>query len=107
MLPIVKQIALEFKAELQKLYGDNLAALILFGSHARGDFHEESDVDFAVVLKEIETTPGREIFRISPISVDLDSKYGRYVSFLPLTNKKLTESRLSIHRFIKSEGIPI
>ena len=107
MLPIVKEIADEFKAELQKLYGDNLAALILFGSHARGDYHEESDIDFAVVLKEIESTPGREIFKISPISVELDLKYGQYVSFLPLSHQKLTESRLSIHRFIKTEGIPI
>ncbi len=107
MLPIVKEIAVEFKAELQKLYGDNLTALILFGSHARGDYHEESDIDFAVVLKEIESTPGREIFKISPISVELDLKYNQYVSFLPLSQQKLTESRLSIHRFIKTEGIPI
>lgn len=107
MLPIVKQIAIEFKAELQKMYGDNLAALILFGSQARGDYHEESDIDFAVVLKELESTPGKEIFRISPISVDLDLKYGHYISFLPLSYQRLSESQLSIHRFIKSEGIPI
>lgn len=107
MLPIVRQIAVEFKAELQKLYGDNLAELILYGSHARGDYHEESDIDFAVVLKEIVTTPGQEIFKISPVSVDLDLKYNRYISFLPLSRKRLSESRLSIHRFIKTEGIPI
>lgn len=107
MLPIVIQIAVGFKAELQKLYDDNLAALILFGSHARCDYHEESDIDFAVVLKEIETTPGQEIFKISPISVNLNMKYDQYISFLPLSQQRLSESRLSIHRFIKTEGIPL
>jgi hypothetical protein len=40
MSPIVQQIAAEFKAELQKLYGEELSALVLLGSHARGDFKE-------------------------------------------------------------------
>ena len=40
MSPIVQQIAAEFKAELQKLYGEELSALVLFGSHAKGDFKE-------------------------------------------------------------------
>lgn len=107
MLPIVRQIAVEFKAELQKLYGDNLSELILFGSHARGDCHEESDIDFAVVLKEIEKTPSHEISRISPLSAELLLKHGQYVSFLPMSGQKLFESQFSIHRFIKAEGIPI
>jgi hypothetical protein len=41
MLPIISQIANEYKANLQNLYGDELAELILFGSHARGTNHEE------------------------------------------------------------------
>lgn len=107
MLPIVKQIALEFKAELQKLYGDNLAALILFGSHARGDFHEESDIDFAVVLKDDKTTSYSEISKISPVSADLLLKHDELVSFLAVSQQRLSDSQLSIHRFIKNEGIPI
>lgn len=56
MLSAVQQIANEFKAELYKVCGDELASLILFGSHARGDFHQDSDIDFAVVLKNPATT---------------------------------------------------
>ena len=107
MLPIVKEIADEFKAELQKLYGDNLAALILFGSHARGDYHEESDIDFAVVLKDDKTTGYSEISKISPVSSELSIEYAQLVSFLTVSQKRLLESQLSIHRFIKTEGIPI
>jgi len=40
------------KSELQTLYGKRLAKLILYGSYARGDYHEGSDIDFLVVLKD-------------------------------------------------------
>ena len=106
MPPIVRQIAVEFKAELQKLYGDNLAELILFGSHARSDY-EESDIDFAVVLKDSKTTSYSEISKISPVSADLLLKYNELVSFLAVSQQRLSESQFSIHRFIKTEGIPI
>ncbi|MGI5820208.1 MAG: nucleotidyltransferase family protein [Armatimonadota bacterium] len=33
----------ELKRELEALYGDRLRGLFLFGSHARGDAHPESD----------------------------------------------------------------
>ena len=98
MLPIVRQIAVEFKAELQKLYGDNLAELILFGSHARGDYHEESDIDFAVVLKDDKTTGYSELSKLSPVSSELMLKHSQFVSFLTVSQRKLSESRLSIYQ---------
>ena len=50
-LTIVEQHALErFKAALQMLLKDNLLSLCLFGSRARGEGTEESDLDVLVVL---------------------------------------------------------
>ena len=57
MIPIIKQVANEYKAQLLKLYGNELVELILFGSYARGDNHEESDVDFALVLRSSNIHP--------------------------------------------------
>ncbi len=57
MLPIIHQVANEYKASLQNLYGNELVELVLFGSYARGDYHEESDVDFTVVLRNPHTRP--------------------------------------------------
>jgi predicted nucleotidyltransferase len=39
------------KAGLAEIYGDRLAGLVLYGSQARGDAREDSDVDVAVVLR--------------------------------------------------------
>lgn len=107
MLLVVKNIAEEFKSELQQLYGDELLNLILFGSYAKGDYHEESDIDFAIVLKNKDIIATNEIFKITPISSSISLKYNQLVSFLPVSFDKFTESRLSIYRFIKTEGIII
>lgn len=107
MLQIVQQIAKEFKEELEKLYGDELADLILFGSHARGDFHEESDIDFAVVLKNPATTSTSEIMKVSDVVNDLSLKYGQLINYIGNPKFKLTQSNLGIYQEIRKDGIRI
>jgi predicted nucleotidyltransferase len=98
MLQIVQQIAKEFKGKLEKLYGDELADLILFGSHARGDFHEESDIDFAVVLKNPATTSTSEIMKVSDVGNDLSLKYGQLITYISIPQFKLKQSNLGIYQ---------
>ena len=45
---------------MERHYGDRLVKIILFGSYARGDFNEESDVDYLVLLNEKNVSPFRE-----------------------------------------------
>jgi predicted nucleotidyltransferase len=98
MLQIVQQIAKEFKGKLEKLYGDELADLILFGSHARGDFHEESDIDFAVVLKNPATTSTSEIMKVSDVGNDFSLKYGQLITYISIPQFKLKQSNLGIYQ---------
>jgi len=37
----------------KKVFGENLVSVALFGSYARGDFNENSDIDVLVVLKSV------------------------------------------------------
>jgi len=46
-------VALEVKAALAHAYGDRLAALYVFGSRARGDHQPDSDLDLAVILRNV------------------------------------------------------
>lgn len=107
MIPLVRKIANEYKASLRNLYGSELAELILFGSHARGDFHPESDVDFAVVLKTPTVRPAEEILKTSPISVQLELKYGMMLSTLPVSMEKKQTSMQGVYQDIRKEGIVI
>lgn len=46
----VKQVLYTLKEEAQKVLGENLVDIFLFGSYAREDFTEESDVDILIVV---------------------------------------------------------
>ena len=48
----VIQILHEFKEDVKNILGDNFVEMILFGSYARGDYREDSDVDVLIVVKE-------------------------------------------------------
>jgi len=43
----------EFQNQLIKKFGSDLVMIKLFGSKARGDFHQESDIDVLVVIRKL------------------------------------------------------
>jgi predicted nucleotidyltransferase len=51
-----------FRAALERRFGSRLRELVLFGSHARGDAHEESDVDVLVVVEGLTPEEKIEVF---------------------------------------------
>lgn len=56
----LKAILDELKQRLSDLYGDRLVELVLFGSQARGDAEEGSDIDVLIVLKDCAVPPEQE-----------------------------------------------
>jgi len=107
MIPFIRQVANEYKVNLQNLYGNELAEVILFGSYARGDNREESDLDFAIVLKDPNTRPTAEIAKTSAIGSRLSIKYGIMISSLPTSLHKKQTSMQGIYQEIRKEGIVI
>lgn len=54
-----------FCAALRGRFGARVRDLRLFGSFARGDHHEESDVDVLVVIADMQERERREIFDVA------------------------------------------
>ena len=107
MIPIVKQVANEYKLQLQQMYGSQLVELILFGSYARGDFNAESDIDFAVVINHPDIHPAAEILKITPLSLQLELKYGFMLSTLPVSWQKKQSAIQGVYLDIRKDGIVI
>lgn len=107
MLPIIHQIATEYKKALQELYGDDLTELVLFGSYARGNQHSESDMDFAVVLRNNCVPSFNEIKRNAVLDSRLSLKYGLMLSSLVTSSHKKNTSMQGIYQEIRKEGINI
>lgn len=103
----IEPILNEFKQELQKLYGNRLASLILFGSYARGDFNEDSDIDLMVLLTDEHVSTFTEIRRITDIETALLLKYGVVLSPIPVSSKKYQTSSIPVYQEARRDGITV
>lgn len=90
---------------LVNTYQKSLRRIILYGSMARGTATQESDIDIAVLLNELESLELKE--KISDLVVDLQLEYDCVISLLPIEQEKFSEweDTLPFYRNIKEEGI--
>lgn len=101
----IKPILEEFKTALKKLYGKRLKNIILYGSWARGDAKEHSDIDLVVILEGV-VRPGKEIDRMIDIITDLQLKYNTLISVYPVSEKKYMTVKSPLLLNVHREGIP-
>ncbi len=95
------------KKALLGLYGERLAKLILYGSYARGKAHEQSDIDFLVVLKDSKIQYGAEIRSMSTTISGLNNDFNIYISSHPTTLNNYQHSMLKYYQNIRTEGIEV
>lgn len=71
----LKELLTALRTGLQAIYGPRLRGLYLFGSYARGEQEEGSDVDILLVLNDFQSYY-EEVRRTGQIGSDLSLKYG-------------------------------
>ncbi|SOD79762.1 nucleotidyltransferase domain-containing protein [Spirosoma fluviale] len=103
--PSIEPIVREFKAALQALYGDRLGDVVLYGSYARGDYDDESDIDLMILLNDEQVNTYAEIRKIIDIEVQLLLRYGLAISPLPVSYQKYKTSRGGVYREARKEGL--
>ena len=99
-----KQAVKELVDELKKLYGDNLSCVILYGSKARGDATEDSDIDILVVLKNIQNF-SLERKKVKEISWRLSYKYDLLLSIIIRSEQEYMRKDTPLLMNIEKEGI--
>lgn len=96
----------ELKEGFAGLYGERLASIILFGSQARGDAGEDSDIDILVVLRG-EVSPGEEIERGGDLTAALSLRYNTLISTLYASEIAFEARREPIFENVRREGIAL
>jgi predicted nucleotidyltransferase len=94
------------KSKLNELYGQRLYSLILFGSQARGEANEDSDIDIMAVLED-PVNVITEIQRMSDISQSFLDQHGELISIIPMSKSRFLDSAISLIRVVKKEGITL
>jgi uncharacterized protein len=96
----------ELRAGLEELYGERLKGLYLFGSYARGEAREDSDIDVAMVLTDFPTA-GREIARTGRLVSDLGLKYECVLALIPVREADLAARRSPLFMNLRREGATV
>lgn len=102
----IKNLLNQLKTGLTRVYGERLDALYLYGSFARGENVDGSDLDVVVVLKDFERRAA-EIRRTSDLVGDLSLDYGITVSPLFMREDEWATNKFSLLRNIKAEGVAV
>jgi predicted nucleotidyltransferase len=75
----IEELLGKLRHGLERLYGERLAGIYLFGSYARAEATPESDVDILIVLDEV-TDYGQEIEHTGHLICELSLDYDVSIS---------------------------
>ncbi len=98
---------LEFLKIAKQNHGDKIEKIILFGSLARGEATEESDIDILVI------TSGNRFEmqkNLSGIAVDILLKTGEYISAKAISTEEysfMEKIKTGFYRNIAKEGVVV
>jgi len=102
----VLKIVSEFRDELSALYGDRLRGVYLYGSYARDEADEDSDIDVAVVLEGPVHRHG-EIQRVSELRASICLRETCVLMPFFLTVEDYENAPYSLYRSIQREAVAV
>jgi len=102
----VRTIVLELTRGLGSLYGERLRGVFVFGSYARDEAVEGSDLDVAVILDDFEDQ-WEEIQRTSHLSSELSLKHGVTISIVQVREREWLGGENPFLASVRSEAVPL
>ncbi len=92
--------------EIEKLYGDRLKDVVLYGSWARDEATNSSDIDLLVMLEGY-VKPGREIDNMIDVITDINLKYGTLISVYPVSERNYLKVKSPLLINVRKNGISV
>lgn len=103
--PHLAYILATLRNYLEALYGNRLAAIILYGSQARGNATQNSDIDILVTLHDAFDYV-TEVHRTTPFIADLCLDQEILISVAFACDRQFRETQTPFFMNLRREGIP-
>ncbi|WP_373212264.1 nucleotidyltransferase domain-containing protein [Ruminococcus sp. 5_1_39BFAA] len=98
-----------YAGKLRKIFTGHLKKVILYGSYARGDFNEFSDIDIMVLTDYSEDEIRRITSAVADLSFDMEMDYG--IRFSPVIENEDHFTKwvkyLPYYRNVSEEGVTV
>ncbi|MCD8158719.1 MAG: nucleotidyltransferase domain-containing protein [Clostridiales bacterium] len=105
----LNSILKEIDKAYQNVYGKALKKVILYGSYARGDYNDTSDIDIAAIVDGDRAVLQKKLDAVWDISSDLELKYEVIISptVIPSDDFERFKAAMPYYRNINYEGVVI
>jgi len=100
----IHELLAEVKRRLTAAHGDRLRGVVLYGSEARGQAREDSDIDLLVLLAD-PIVYGRDLEANLDALYPLARDLGRRISAKPVSATEYETADCPLYRTARREGI--
>lgn len=104
LTPDLVDVIAQLRKGLEELYGERFRDLLLYGSYARGDQREGSDVDLLLLL-DGPVSVGREIGRTVDISAPLSLAHDILLAVMPVDYEAYQRGETSFLRMVRQDAV--
>ena len=104
---LAKKIPVEVLSRAKPIFGDALHSVILYGSYARGDYDDESDIDLMLLLKMDRLEAKRFRKEMVHVASELSLEHDVDVStiMVPVNEFEKWKDDLPFYRNVATEGV--
>ena len=103
--PSLREAVQRLERGLKDLYGERFRGLLLYGSYARGDAREWSDVDLLLLLDgQVNTV--REIMHLADVKWPLSLEYDTVLSVMPVSAQAFEKAETMFLNVVRREAVP-
>ena len=105
----VHDIVYSFAQQLNLIYGESLKKIVVYGSYARGDYNNNSDVDIMILVDSSEVQIKKRFNDVCDLAFDYELKYGIVISPLVKNEEHFMKwsETLPFYRNVKLEGVAV
>lgn len=101
----IKKITDILKSQINTLYQNRLYNLVLFGSQARNEAVEGSDIDVLIVLKDENVNAVKELRIITDLITSLSLEFNEVISCVFVSEKRYLNEKSPLLLNVRKEGI--